>query len=530
MAIDFFGFSIGRKTKQEELEQNLKQESFVSPDEYDGAQTLNTGGFLGTYVDFSGGIQNENQFIATYRNIALYPEVDMAIEDIVNDSIIMGTDRKPIKLNLDHTDLSENIKTKIYREYDNILKLFDFSNKAYEIFRRWYIDGRVFFHIIIDTDNPRAGIKELRPIDPVKIKKIRKVNKKPYVKGPTAVPIITDIEEFFVYTDSDKQSNTYTGGTGLQILPDSIAYCHSGIVDYTTKQVVGYLQKAIRPVNMLRQIEDAVVIYRISRAPERRIFYIDVGNLPKQKAEQYLKELMNRYRNKLVYNQATGEVRDDRNHLHMLEDFWLPRREGGRGTEISTLSGGQNLGQMEDVDYLQRKLYRALNVPLSRLETMNGFNMGRSAEITRDEVKFYKFIQRLRNRFAGLLSDVLKKQLLLKGVIAETDWQDISQTITFDYNQDSYFNELQETEMLKERIAMVAQLEPLVGKYISSEYLRKEILKQTDEDIEKIDSQNTAEKQKIEMEQAQMQAQMAALGLPPAPPPGAGGGQPPVQA
>ena len=522
--MDIFGFSIGRKSKEEQIVQNLKQESFVSPDEYDGAQTLNTGGFLGTYVDFSGGIQNENQFIHTYRNISLYPEVDMAIEDIVNDSIIMGQDRKPIKLNLDNTSFSENIKVKIQREYDNILRLLDFSNKAYEIYRRWYIDGRVYFHVIIDTENPRAGIKELRPIDPVKIKKVRKVNKKPYVKGPTSIPIVTDVEEFYLYTDADKQSNTYTGSGGLKILPDSISYAHSGIVDYTTKQVVGYLQKAIRPVNMLRQIEDAVVIYRISRAPERRIFYIDVGNLPKQKAEQYLRELMNRYRNKLVYNQATGEVRDDRNHLHMLEDYWLPRREGGRGTEISTLAGGQNLGQMDDVDYLQRKLYRALNVPLSRLETQNGFNMGRSAEITRDEVKFYKFISRLRNRFASLLMDILRKQLLLKGVLAETDWEELSQNLTFDFNHDSYFNELNETEILKERLALLAQVDPLVGKYFSTEYVKKHILQQTDDDIARIEAENTAERQKAEAEAA---AQAALNPPPPMEQPGMA--PPPVQ-
>ena len=497
MAIDLFGFSIGKKSQQEDIETSLKQEAFVSPDEYDGAQTINGGGFMGTYVDFSGGIQNENQFIHTYRNIAIYPEVDMAIEDIVNDAIIMGKDRRPVKLNLSLTGFSDNIKTKIQKEFDHIMKMFDFSNKAYEIFRRWYIDGRCYYQIIIDTENPRSGIKELRPIDPVKIKKIRKVHKKPYNKGPTSVPIITHIEEFFLYTDSDKQSNTYTGGGGLKILPDSVAYAHSGIVDYTTKQVIGYLQKAIRPVNMLRQIEDAVVIYRISRAPERRIFY-----LPKQKAEQYLKELMNRYRNKLVYNQSTGEVRDDRNHLHMLEDYWLPRREGGRGTEISTLSGGQNLGQMDDVEYLQKKLFRALNVPMSRLETQNGFNMGRSAEITRDEVKFYKFIQRLRNKFTSLFSDVLRKQLLLKGVISETDWEDLNQNISYDFNEDSYFNELRDTEILKERLQMLGQIDPLIGKYYSTEYVRKSILQQSDEEITLIDAQNTAEKQKAEMEAA----------------------------
>ena len=508
MPVDLFGFSIGRKPKEEEIEQNVREESFVSPDEYDGAQTVQTGGFMGTYADFSGGVHNENQFIATYRNLALYPEVDMAIEDIVNDSIIMGTDRKPIKLSLENTDLSENIKFKVQREYDKVLHLFDMPNKAYEIFRRWYIDGRLYYHIIIDTENPRAGVKELRPVDPAKIKKIRSVNKKSYAKGIHAVPIISDIEEFFVYTETDKKNTYYTGSAGLKILPDSIAYVHSGVVDTGTKKVVGYLQKAIRPVNMLRQIEDAVVIYRISRAPERRIFYIDVGNLPKQKAEQYLKELMNRYRNKLIYNQTTGEVRDDRNHLHMLEDFWLPRREGGRGTEISTLQGGQNLGEMTDVEYLQRKLYRALNVPLSRLETQNGFNMGRSAEITRDEVKFYKFVQRLRFKFSGILTDVLRKQVLLKGIMTQEDWDRIQQNITFTFNEDSYFSEMRETEILKERIALLAQVEPYIGKYFSTNYARKHILKQSEEEIKQIDIENGAEQSLMDIQQMQADQMM----------------------
>ena len=505
MPIDIFGFSIGKTTKEQEVEKNLKQESFVSPDEYDGAQQLNTGGFMGSYVDFSGGIQDENQFIQTYRSLSLYPEVDMAIEDIVNDSIIMGTDRKPIKIDLEHTNLSENIKTKIYREFDNVLKMFDFSNKGYEIFRRWYVDGRVYYHIIIDKDNPRAGVKEVRAIDPTKIKKVRNVNKKPYVQGHVSVPLISNIEEFYVYIDNDKKSHQYTGASGVKISPDSIAYVHSGIVDTTTKKVVGYLQKAIRPVNMLRQIEDAVVIYRISRAPERRIFYIDVGNLPKAKAEAYLKDLMNRYKNKLVYNQTTGEVRDDRNHLHMLEDYWLPRREGGRGTEITTLQGGQNLGEMSDVEYLQRKVYRSLNVPLSRLETQNGFNMGRSAEITRDEVKFYKFIQRLRFKFCSVFTDVLKKQLILKGVLTEDDWNDITDLINYHFNEDSYFAELRETEILKERLQVLAAVEPYVGKYFSTEYIRKTVLKQDEQEIEKLNAQTESEQTAVQLMQMQMQ-------------------------
>ena len=502
MAINLFGFSIGKESAEEEVEKNIREESFVSPDEYDGAQTLNTGGFLGTYVDFSGGVQNENQFIATYRSLALYPEVDMAIEDIVNDSVIMGTDRKPFKLNLDGVDLSNTIKQKIQSEYNNVLSLFDISNKAYELFRRWYIDGRLYFHVIIDTENPRSGIKEVRPIDPAKIKKVRNVVKKPYTQGANAVPIVTKVDEFFVYTDTDKNSQYSTTSSGIKISPDSIAYVHSGVVDTGTKKVVGYLQKAIRPVNMLRQIEDAVVIYRISRAPERRIFYIDVGNLPKQKAEQYLRELMNRYRNKLVYNQTTGEVRDDRNHLHMLEDYWLPRREGGRGTEISTLQGGQNLGEMSDVEYLQRKLFRALNVPLSRLETVNGFNMGRSAEITRDEVKFYKFINRLRNKFAQLLTDVLKKQLILKGIISSNDWNTINGNIAYEFNEDSYFSELRDTEILKERMTVLASVEPYIGRYFSTDYVKRNVLRQTDEEMKLIEVQN--EKEALEMQLKQL--------------------------
>jgi|14BtaG_2_1085337.scaffolds.fasta_scaffold00165_14 hypothetical protein len=515
MPVNLFGFTIGKEDKEIEIEKSTRNESFVSPDEYDGAQTLQTGGFLGTYVDFGGGIQNENQFISTYRSLALYPEVDMAIEDIVNDSVIMGTDRKPFKLNLDNVDLSDNIKQKIHKEYNYVLSLFDISNKGYEVFRRWYIDGRLYYHLIIDIDNPRAGIKEARAIDPIKIKKVRKINKKPIIKDSIAIPMVTDIEEFFVYTDTDRNSQFSTTSAGVKITKDSIAYVHSGIVDTTTKKVVGYLQKAIRPVNMLRQIEDAVVIYRISRAPERRIFYIDVGNLPKQKAEQYVKELMNRYRNKLTYNQATGEVRDDRNHLHMLEDYWLPRREGGRGTEISTLQGGQNLGQMDDVEYLQRKLFRALSVPLSRLESVNGFNMGRSAEITRDEVKFYKFINRLREKFTQILTDTVKKQLILKGVLSENDWDYISNDIKYTFNDDSYFTELRDTEILKERMSILATVEPYIGKYFSTEYIQKNILKQSEEEIKKIEIENNQETTKMEMEQMKQMLQQQELGIQP---------------
>lgn len=486
MPIDIFGFSIGKASKEQEVEKNLKQESFVSPDEYDGAQQLNTGGFMGSYVDFSGGIQDENQFIQTYRSLSLYPEVDMAIEDIVNDSIIMGTDRKPVKVDLETTNLSENIKTKIYKEFDSVLKMFDFANKGYEIFRRWYVDGRVYYHIIIDKDNPRAGVKEVRAIDPTKIKKVRNVNKKPYVQGHVSVPLISNIEEFYIYIDNDKKSHQYTGASGVKISPDSIAYVHSGIVDTTTKKVVGYLQKAIRPVNMLRQIEDAVVIYRISRAPERRIFRIDVGNLPKVKAEQYLRDVMNRYRNKLVYDASSGEIRDGRNHLSMLEDFWLPIREGGRGTDVQTLPGGQNLGEIEDIKYFQKRLYRSLNVPVSRLtEESPGtvVGAGRSSEVTRDELKFTKFVQRLRKKFTGLFLEMLRTQLILKGIINDEDWQLMKERVNFNFIKDGHFSELKDAELLQNRIDTLDRMQSYIGTFYSKTYVQKYVLRMSDTDI-----------------------------------------------
>jgi len=498
MPIDLpFGFQLGKKTPAPEVEPK-KQESFVAPESYDGTYTLETGGVFGTYVDFAGSVRDENQLISQYRQVSLYPEVDQAIEDIVNEAIINNDDRKPIKLDLsDNDDISENIKNKIYKEYDYILKTLDFGNKGSDIFRRWYIDSKLYYHIIIDREQPQTGIKELRAIDPTKIKKVRKVNKDKSKVGTNQVSFVKDVEEFFIYTDTDKDSAMPTPMTGIKIAKDSVAYAHSGVVDSGSKRVIGYLQKAVRPLNMLRQIEDAVVIYRISRAPERRIFYIDVGNLPKNKAEQYLRDIMNRYRNKLTYDASTGQIRDDRNHMHMLEDYWLPRREGGRGTEITTLDGGQNLGEMEDVEYLLKKVYRSLNVPTSRMEPDTGFNMGRSAEITRDEVKFFKFIEKLRARFTDLLMTLLRTQLLLKGVMSEDDWNNLRQTIKFTYNQDSYFSELKETEIMKERLDMLSQMDEYIGRYYSVEWIRRNILRQTEEDIDLIDTQ--IEKEKAEM-------------------------------
>jgi len=501
MPLDLFGFTIGRRGKESpqpttfESENNKNITSFVAPDDYDGSMTIEAGGVFGTYIDFAGSIKNDNDYVRRFRSMALFPEVDMAITDISNDAIVLDEDKKPIQVELSETNLSDNIKRKVEDEFKNILYLLNFNNKGYEIFRRWYIDSKLYYHIIIDEDNPKKGIKELRPIDPIKINKVRTVNKETIKKNDVAVPMVTGVEEFFLYVETDKTSLYQTGTQGLKISPDSICYVHSGQVDTGTKKVIGYLQKAIRPMNMLRQIEDAVVIYRISRAPERRIFYIDVGNLPKQKAEQYLKGIMNRYRNKITYNESTGEIEDDRRHMSILEDYWLPRREGGRGTEISTLDGGQNLGEMEDVLYLQKKLYRSLNVPPSRLEAENGFNMGRSAEITRDEVKFSKFIDRLRMRFSELFLTLLRSQLILKGIIRQEDWEKIYQDISFKFKTDSYFQELKENEILKERTEMLRDLDDYVGKYYSTEYIRKKVLNQTDEEIYEIDQQIQAEKE-----------------------------------
>jgi hypothetical protein len=506
MEFELFGFSIGKK-KQEDVKST---QEIITPDSYDGSYILETGGVFGTFVDFSGAVRDENQMIQHYRSMALYPEVDAAIEDIVNEAIVMDQDRKPIKLDLDRVNLSETIKTKIYSEYNHLLRLLDFSNRASDIFRRWYIDSKLYYYKKIDKNDIRKGITELVPIDPIKVKKIRKIEKdKSIYGGMGPFSPIKNIQEYFVYTDTDKDSAFPTSSTGWKISPDTISYVHSGIIDSATKRVVGYLQKAVRPLNLLRQIEDAVAIYRISRAPERRIFYVDVGNLPKQKAEQYLREIMNRYRNKVIYDPKTGEIKDERNHMSMLEDYWMPRREGGRGTEISTLDGGQNLGQMEDVMYLLQKLYRALGVPLSRMMPDTGFNMGRSAEITRDEVKFNKFIDRLRQRFSSFFIDLLKTQVILKGLMSEEDWNRVSHDITFRFNNDSYFTELKNNDILRERLDIIAAVTPYIGQFFSKEYVRKHMLKQGDEEILEIDAQINREMQKqLEAEEAEQYQRM----------------------
>ena len=474
MALNLFGFTITRQQPEESGANNV-----VAPDSYDGSYNLDSGsvygGFMSSYSDFTGTAKSEEEFIKRYRSMALFPEVDMAIEDIVNESIVIEDDKKPVKLDLEELLLPPQIKSRMYQEFDRILDLLNFHTDAHDLFRRWYVDSKLFFYVMIDEQNPQIGITELRPIDPLKIKKIRKVNKIQNQPGSLQIPQIGDIEEFYIYTDSDKKSTFRTGASGVRLPNDSVIYCHSGLVDSGSKRVVGYLQKAIRPLNMLRQLEDAAVVYRISRAPERRVFYVDVGNMPTTKAQQYIEGLAKRYRNKLTYDQGTGNIREDRDHFHMMEDFFLPRKEGGKGTEVTTLPGGTNLGEMRDVEYMLQKLYRALNVPPSRLQSENGFNMGRSAEITRDEVKFAKFISRLRDNFVNLFLDTLRIQLSLVGVMSLEDFDAIKAKIRFKYHSDSHYSELKNIELLRERLSVAAGMEPYIGRYFSNSYIRREI-------------------------------------------------------
>ena len=421
--------------------------------------------------------------------MVLQPECDSAVDDVVNETICGNFDDVPVELELSNLKVSEKIKKLMREEFQEILRLLDFDNRSYEIFRRWYVDGRLFYHKVIDPKKPRNGLVELRYIDPRKIRKVTEYEQKKPGELRNAdlnTQLTQKSAEYFLYNPKGLRNST---NQGLKIAPDSITYCHSGIQDLNKNMVLSHLHKAIKAVNQLRMIEDSLVIYRLSRAPERRIFYIDVGNLPKNKAEQYLREVMGRYRNKLVYDANTGEIKDDKKFMSMLEDFWLPRREGGRGTEITTLPGGQNLGELEDVKYFQKKLYKALNVPSSRLETETTFNIGRAAEITRDEVKFQKFIARLRKRFSELFHDLLKTQLILKGVISLEEWEDMKEHIQYDYIADNYFTELKEIEIRNERMNQVNVMDPYVGKYFSVEYIRTQVLKQTAQEIKEIDKQ-----------------------------------------
>jgi len=496
-----FGFSI------EETEE--KSASIISPvpkNNEDGVDNYIASGFYGQYVDIEGAYRSEHELIKRYREMALHPEADGAIEDVVNEAIVSDLYDSPVEVELSNLNASEGIKKKIREEFRYIKELMDFDKKSHEIFRNWYIDGRLYYLKVIDQKNPQEGLKDLRYIDPMKIKFVKVEKKKngkddPFVRINSKDDTITspEFDEYYIYTMKPNYPTgmiSQAGKGSTKIAKDSITYCTSGLVDRNKNRVLSYLHKAIKALNQLRMIEDSLVIYRLSRAPERRIFYIDVGNLPKVKAEQYLKEVMSRYRNKLVYDAQTGEVRDDRKFMSMMEDFWLPRREGGRGTEISTLPGGQNLGELTDIEYFQKKLYRALGIPESRIAAEGGFNLGRSSEILRDELKFAKFVGRLRKRFANMFNDMLKTQLILKNIVTPEDWEKMEDHIQYDFLYDNQFAELKETEMIQGRLGNLAQIEPYIGKYYSTEFVRKRVLRQTDQEIEEIDTQIEDEIQK----------------------------------
>jgi len=474
-----FGFKITRATGE------VRKDQPTFPTSDDGSYDIAGGGFFSEYLDMEGRDRGELDLLKRYRDIAMHPECDSAIEDIVNEAIVSDERDQSVSVSLDRLEYSDKIKKKIREEFNAILSLLDFNAKGHDVFRRWYVDGRIYYHKIIDSNNPKNGLVELRYIDPRKIKKMREIQKG---KNKDGADIVVGIDEFYVYNEKGIEYATGSS-SGLRLTKDSIAYCPSGLIDAQKGLVLSHLQKAIKPVNQLRMIEDALVIYRLSRAPERRIFYIDVGNLPKAKAEQYLKDVMNRYRNKLVYDAKTGEIRDDRNHMSMLEDFWLPRREGGRGTEISTLPGGSNLGEIDDIEYFKKKLYRSLNVPISRLESEATFSIGRSDNITRDELKFTKFVQRLRKKFVVLFHDLLQTQLILKGVIAADEWGDLKEHIQFDFLQDGHFTELKNAEVMRERLDMLSQVETYVGQFFSKEWVKKNVLKMSDEEIQEIEDQ-----------------------------------------
>ena len=492
MAIKLFGFTLGSKDIVQV--EKPEQASFALPTETidDGAVTITQNAHYGTYVDLEGSVRNEMELITRYREMANHPECDMAIDEIVNEAITHDTDGKVMDINLDNLKQPESIKKKIIEEFDNIQKMLNFSNLADDLFKRWYIDGRIYYHVVVNDKDPKKGIQELRYIDPRKIRKVREISKERDVK--TGAQIIKSMAEYYVYNDRGTTTQTFTSSVnqGLRIAPEAVININSGLMDAKNTFVISFLHKAIKALNQLRMIEDAVVIYRLSRAPERRIFYIDVGNLPKGKAEQYMRSIMTQYRNKLVYDANTGEIRDERKHLSMLEDFWLPRREGGKGTEITTLPAGQNLGQMEDVQYFQKKLLQSLNVPISRLDPQVGagiMGVGKTTEVTRDEVKFSKFINRLRNKFSRIFDDALRIQLSLKGICTVEEWEDFKEAIYYDYKKDNNFAEMREAEVLRERVLTATQLDPFIGRYYSSKWIKKNVLRMTEEEIEEMEKE-----------------------------------------
>ena len=480
---ELFGFSF--KRREEELKKSAP--SPVAPTNEDGATSFIAGGYHGTYVDLDGNFKTEYDMVVKYRMMAMHPEVDSAIEDIIQEAIVTDQNDSPVQIDLANLDVSDSVKDMIRTEFDYIKNLIGFDTKAHEMFRRWYIDGRLYYHKVIDLQRPQDGILELRYVDPQKIKKVRQINKIPKTADQFQSLDYGKVDEYFIY--NPKGLRNTSANSGIKIAKDAITYVTSGILDTNKNIVLSYLHKAIKVLNQLMMIEDSLVIYRISRAPERRIFYIDVGNLPKVKAEQYLREVMSRYRNKLVYDANTGEIRDDRKYMSMLEDFWLPRREGGRGTEITTLPGGQNLGELTDIQYFQTKLYKALNVPAGRLESGQAFNIGRSSEIMRDELKFTKFVGKLRKKFSEMFQDILKTQLILKGVITPEDWDEMKEHIQYDYLYDNHFTELKNIEMLNEKINLITAMEPFMGRYFSTEYVRTNILGQSEVEKRELDDQ-----------------------------------------
>ncbi len=495
--LKLFGFTLGGKDVVKQ--QPREQASIALPTESmdDGAVTITQNAYYGTYVDLEGSVRNELELITRYREMSNHPELDQAIDDIVNEAITHDVTGRTVDIVLDKLKQPDNVKKKISEEFENVLKMLNFSNLADDLFKRWYIDGRIYYQVVVDENKPKEGIRELRYIDPRKIRKVREIQKERDPK--TGAQIIKSIAEYYVYSDRGTTTQTYTAqvNQGVRIAPDSVINVNSGLMDAKNTFVISYLHKAIKPLNQLRMIEDAVVIYRISRAPERRVFYIDVGNLPKGKAEQYLRDIMIKYRNKVVYDSSTGEIRDDRKHMSMLEDFWLPRREGGKGTEITTLPAGQNLGELEDVKYFQKKLLQSLNVPLSRLEPQQGgmIGLGRTTEVTREEVKFNKFIVRLRNKFSQIFDHALEKQLVLKGICSLEEWREFREDIYYDYKKDNNFTELRDAELLTSRLQLLATVDPYLGRYFSAKWVKKNVLQQSDDDVEAMEKQMAEEQE-----------------------------------
>jgi hypothetical protein len=485
-SVKLFGFEI----KRAETEDSKKKPSIVPARDDDGAGYVTaSGSHYGQYINMDGDDSKDNyQLIMKYRGVAMHPEVDMAIEDIVNESIVGSETDQSVTINLDGVEVADNVKKTITEEFDNIYGMLNFNELGHDIFRRWYIDGRIYHHLVVNETQLKAGILEIRPIDSAKMRKVKQIKKK---KDPvTGANLIENVDEYYIYQEKPGQTNS-----GIKLTTDSVQYTTSGLLDENRKKILSYLHKALKPLNQLRMMEDSLVIYRLARAPERRIFYIDVGNLPKGKSEEYMKQIMARYRNKLVYDAQTGEIRDDRKHMSMLEDFWLPRREGGRGTEISTLPGGENLGQIDDIVYFQKRLYKSLNVPVSRLEQETQFSLGRSTEISRDELKFQKFIDRLRKRFSHIFLDILQKQLILKGIITEEDWNQWKNNINVDFIRDNHFTELKDAELLREKVQTLDQISNYVGEYFSKEWVYKNVLMMDDNAIEEIAKQIKSEPQ-----------------------------------